>query len=103
MVLLEEVVALFPRKETGNFPRETSEAGNAETEEGKRKRPNGGKLEAGFCLPGHDAGDGVDVGVDLEVKVEECGKAGLKLGDASLVANPGGDALADEEKCRPAG
>jgi hypothetical protein len=40
MVLLEEVVVMFPREEAGDFPRETSEAWNAVAEEGKRKRPS---------------------------------------------------------------
>ena len=89
MVLLEEVVAMFPREETGDFPRETGEAGNVETKEGKRKRPNIGKPEAGFCFPGRDAGDEVD-GVNFGVKVEEGGKVGLELGDASQVrSRPG--------------
>ena len=44
MVLLEEIVAVFLREEgEGGFPRETSEAWNAEPEEGMRKRPNSGK------------------------------------------------------------
>ena len=88
---IEEVVAM-----------ETGEAGNAEAEEGKRKRLNSGKPEAGFCFPGRDAGNGVDDGVDLGIKVEEGGKVGLELGDASQVADPGGDALADEGKSGPA-
>ena len=74
MVLLEEVVAMFPGEEPGDFPRETSEARNAETEKGKRKRPNSGKPEAGYCFPGRDAGDGKDGGVNLGVKFEEGGK-----------------------------
>ena len=77
LVLLEEVVAMFPRVETGGFPRETGGAGNAEAEEENQKRPNSGKPEAGFCFPGFDTGDGVDGGVDLGVKVEEGGKVGL--------------------------
>ena len=36
MMLLEEVVAMFPREEAGGFPRETSESWNAESEEGKQ-------------------------------------------------------------------
>ena len=43
MMLLEEVVAMFPGEEAGGFPRETSEAGNAEAEEGEWKRPNSRK------------------------------------------------------------
>ena len=100
---LEEVVAMFPRVETGGFPRETGEAGNAEVEEGNQKRPNSGKPETGFCFPGFDTGDEVGGGVDLGVKVEEGGKVGPKLGDASQVADPGGDALVDEGKSGPAG
>ena len=90
MVLLEQVVTMFPREETGDFPRETGEAGNAETKEGKRKRPNIRKPEAGFCFPGRDAGDEVDGGVNFRVKVEEGGKIGLEVGDASQVrSRPG--------------
>jgi len=48
MVLLEEVVAVFPRKEAGCFPRKARKAGNAEAEEGKRERSNGRKPEAGW-------------------------------------------------------
>ena len=73
MRLLEEVVAMFPREEAGGFPRETSEAWNTEAEEGKRKRPNSGKPEAGCCFPESDAGDGEDGGVNLGVKLEEGG------------------------------
>ena len=48
MMLLEEVVAVFPRKEAGCFSRKAREAGNAEAEEGKRERRMVGsqKLEA---------------------------------------------------------
>ncbi len=45
----------------------------------------------------------MDDGVNLGIKVEEGGKVGLELRDASQVADPGGDALADEGKSRPAG
>ena len=83
MMLLEEVVAMFPREEAGGFLRETSESWNAESEEGKQKRPNSGKPEAGYCFPGRDAGDGEDAGVNLGVEVEEGGKVGRELGDAS--------------------
>jgi hypothetical protein len=76
MVLLEKVVGVFSREEAGGFPRETSEAWNTEAEEGKRKRPNSGKPEAGYCFPGRDAGDGEDGGVNLGVEVEEGGKVG---------------------------
>ena len=58
MVLLEEVVVVFPRKEAGFFSRKAREAGNAEAEEGKRERPNGRKPEAGSQFPGRDTGDG---------------------------------------------
>ncbi len=40
-MLLEEVVAMFPRDEAGGFPRETSESWNAESEEGKRTEATG--------------------------------------------------------------
>ncbi len=73
---LEKVVGVFSREEAGGFPRETSEARNTEAEEGKRKRPNSGKLEVGNCFPGRDAGDGEDGGVNLGVEVEEGGKIG---------------------------
>jgi hypothetical protein len=76
MVLLEKVVGMFSREEAGGFPRETSEAWDTETEEGKRKRPNSGKPEARYCFPGRDAGDGENGGVNLGVKVEEGGKVG---------------------------
>ena len=53
MMLLEEVLAImFLREEAGGFPRETSESWNAESEEGKRKRPDSGKPEAGSSFPG---------------------------------------------------
>jgi len=52
MVLLEEVVAVFPRKEAGCFPCKARKAGNAEAEEGKRERSNGRKPEAGNHFPG---------------------------------------------------
>ena len=103
MMLLEEVVAMFPREEGGNLPRETSESWNVESEEGKRKRPDSGKPEAGFSFPGRDACDGEDAGVNLGVAVEEGGKVGRELGDASQVADPGGDALTDEGNSGPAG
>ena len=93
MVLREEVVAMFPREEAGGFPRETRVAWNAESKEGKRKRPDSGKPEAGSSFPGRDAGDGEDAGVNLGVEVEEGGKVGRELEDASQVAYPGGDAL----------
>ena len=83
MMLLEEVVAMFPREEAGGFPRETSKSWNAESEEGKRKRRDSRKPEAGFSFPGRDAGDGEDAGVNLGVEVEEGGKVGRELGDAS--------------------
>ncbi len=53
-----------------------TEAWNTEAEEGKRKRPNSGKPEAGYCFPGCDAGDGEDGGVNLGVEVEEGGEVG---------------------------
>jgi hypothetical protein len=65
MVLLEEGVAMFPREEAGGFPRETSEAWDAEAEEEKRKQPDSEKPEAGFGFPGRDAGDEKDGGVNL--------------------------------------
>ena len=64
------------RWEAGGFPRETSEAGNTEAEEGERKRPKCGKPEAGYCFPGRDAGDGEDGSVNLRVEVEEGRKVG---------------------------
>jgi hypothetical protein len=94
-MLLEEVVAMFSREEAGGFPRETSEAWNAEAEEGKRKRPDSGKLEAGYCFPRRDAGDGEDAGVKIGVEVEEGGKVGREIGDAGQKTDPGGDALTD--------
>jgi hypothetical protein len=66
---------MFTREEAGGFPRETSESWNAESEEGKRKRPDSGKPEAGSSFPGRDAGDGEDAGANLGVKVEEGGAA----------------------------
>jgi hypothetical protein len=96
MMLLEEDVAMFPKEAAGSFPRETSESWNAESEEGKRKRPDSGKPEAGFSFSGRDAGNGEDAGINLGVEVEEGGKVGRELGDASKVADPGGDALTDE-------
>ena len=102
-MLLEEVVTMFPREEAGGFPRETSESWNAESEERKRKRPDSGKPEAGSSFPGRDAGDRDDTSVNLGVEVEEGGKVGRELGDASQVANPGGDALTDEGNSGPAG
>ena len=102
MMLLEEVVAMFPREEAGGFPRETSESWNVEPEEGKRKRPDSRKPEAGSSFPGRDAGDGEDASVNLGVEVEEGGKVGRELGDASQIANPGGDALLDEGNSGPA-
>ncbi len=89
MVLLEEVVAVFPRKEAGCFSRKAREAENAEAEEGKRERSNCRKPEAGSHFPGYDDGDG------------ENGR--VNRGDASQVADPGGNALADEGKSRPTG
>ena len=103
MVLLEEVVAVFPRKEAGCFPRKARKAGNAEAEEGKRERSNGRKPEAGSHFPGRDAGDGENGRVDRGVEGKEGGEIGLELGDASQVADPGGNALADEGKSRPIG
>ncbi len=67
---------MFSREKEGGSPRETSEAWNAEAEEGKRKRPNSWKPEAGYCFPGRDAGDEEDGGVNPGVKVEEGGKVG---------------------------
>ena len=96
MMLLEEVVAMFPREVAGGFSRKTSKSWNAEFEEGKRKRRDSGKPEAGFSFPGRDAGDGEDAGVNLGVEIEEGGKVGRELGDASQVADPGGYALTDE-------
>ena len=52
MVLLEDVVVVFPRKKAGCFPCKAREAGNAEAEEGKRERSNGRKPEAGSHFPG---------------------------------------------------
>jgi hypothetical protein len=101
MVLLEEVVAVFPREETGCFPRKAR--GNAEAEEGKRERPNGRKPEAGSHFSGRDTGNGENGRVDLAVEGKEGGQIGLKLGDASQVTDPGGNALTDEGKSRPAG
>ncbi len=98
MVLLEEVVDVFPRKEAGCFSRKAREAGNAEAEEGKRERPNGRKSEAGSHFPGRDAGDGENGRVDRGVEGKEGGKIGLELGDASQVADPGENALADERR-----
>ena len=95
-MLLEEVVAMFPREEAGGFPLETSESWNAESEEGKKKRPDSGKPEAEFSFPGRDASNGEDAGINLGVEVEKGGKVGRELGDASQVADPGGDALTDE-------
>ncbi len=103
MVLLEEVVAVFPRKEASCFPRKARKAGNAEAEEGKRERSNGRKPEAESHFPGRDAGDGENGRVDRGVEGKEGGKIGLELGDASQVADPGGSALADEGKSRPTG
>ena len=103
MVLLKEVVAVFPRKEAGCFSRKAREAGNAEAEEGKRERPNGKKPEAGSHFPGRDAGDGENGRVDRGVEGKEGGEIDLELGDASQVADPGGNALADEGKSRPTG
>ena len=104
MVLLEEVVAMFPKEEGGGLPRETSESWNAEAEEGKRKRPDSGKPAAGFCFPGRDSGEREDAtSVNLGVEVEEGKKVKLELGDASQVADPGGDTLTDERKSGPAG
>ena len=104
MMLLEEVVAMFPREEAGGFPRETSESWNVESKEGKRKQLDSGKPEAGFSFPGRDACDGEDASVNLGVAVEEGGKVvGRELGDASQVADPGGDALTDEGNSGPAG
>ncbi len=96
MVLLEEVVAVFPRKEAGCFPRKARKAGNAEAEEGKREQSNGRKPEAGSHFPRRDAGDGENGRVDRGVEGKEGGEIGLELGDASQVADPGGNALADE-------
>ncbi len=101
-MLLEEVVTMFPREEAGGFPRETSESWNAESE-GKRRRQDSGKPEAGSSFPGRDAGDGEETGVNLGVEVEEGGKVGRELGDANQIADPGGDALTDERSSRPAG
>ena len=56
-----------------------------------------------FGFPGRDAGDGEDAGVKIGVEVEECGKVGREIGDASQKADPGGDALTDEGKSGPAG
>ena len=39
--------------------------------------------------------------LDRGVEGKEGGKIGLELGDASQVADPGGNALADEGKSRP--
>ena len=103
MVLLEEVVAVFPRKEAGCFSRKAREAGNAEAEEGKRERSNGRKLEDASHFPGRYAGDGENGRVDRGVEGKEGGKIGLELGDASQIADPSGNALADEGKSRPAG
>ena len=67
-------------------------------------QPDSGKPEAGSSFPGRDAGDGEDAGVNLGVKVEEGGKVGRELGDASQVADSGGDALlTDEGNSGPAG
>jgi hypothetical protein len=41
IVLLKEVVAVFPREEAGCFSPKAREAGNAEAEEGKREQPSG--------------------------------------------------------------
>ena len=56
MVLLKEVVAVFPKEEAGCFSRKAREAWNVDAEEGKRERPNGWKLEAGSHFPGRDVG-----------------------------------------------
>ena len=103
IVLLEEVVAVFPRKEAPCFPRKARKAGNAEAEEGKRERSNGRKPEAGSHFPGRDAGDRENGRVDRGVEGKEGGEIGLELGNASQVADPGGNALADEGKSRPTG
>ena len=94
--------AVFSRDEAGCFSSKASEAGNAEVKEGKRERPNGRKPEAGSHFPGRDAGDGENGRVDRGVEGKEGGKIGLELGDASQVADPGGNAVADEGKSRPA-
>ena len=41
IVLLKEVVAVFPREEASCFSPKAREAGNAEAEEGKREQPSG--------------------------------------------------------------
>jgi hypothetical protein len=74
MVLLGEVVGVFPRKEAGCFSRKAREAGNAEAEEGKRERSNGRKPEAGSHFPGRDAGDGEMAASIEESKARKAGR-----------------------------
>jgi hypothetical protein len=83
MVLLKEVVAVFPREEAGSFPCKAREARNAKAEEGERERSNRGKPETRCSFPGRDAGDGKNGRVNLGVKGEEGRKVGLELGDTS--------------------
>ena len=90
MVLLEEVVAMFPREEAGGFPRETSES--------RPKRERGSDR-----IVGSQKLDSASLGV-TQAKSRKVGMlVGRELEDASQVADPCGDALTDEGKSGPAG
>ena len=57
MVLLEELVAVVPREETGGLASKTGKARDAEATEREGKRAHCGDPEAGFGFPGRDPSD----------------------------------------------
>jgi hypothetical protein len=77
MVLLEKLVAVVPREETGGLTSETGEARDAEATEREGKRARCGDPEARGSFPGRNAGDRSDGSVDLGVKLQEGGQVGV--------------------------
>jgi len=103
MVLLEELVAVVPREETGGLASKTGEARDAEAAEREGKRARRGDPEARGSFPGRDTGNRGDGSVDLGVKLQEGGQVGVELRNASEVTDTSGYALADKWESGPAG
>ena len=77
MVLLEELIAVVPREETGGLASKTGEARDAKATEREGKRARCGDPEARCGFPGRDTGNRSDGSVDLGVKLQEGGQVGV--------------------------